>query len=218
MGRPRTASPQHAIITRVIEYDPLVRVMGILLSERSEIFHIPYGPLSHDGDLNTGFVDVRANLALIPVLPPCIGWPETQELLRNINAPPSPFMSLATHQCFSDGQEQDQPVMLISFVTLCLAEIAHNQKAMISDLAAFLQYQMDQLLQEISEWLQQPLHLEVVLESQPTAFHHEELNGWSLTIFMAASGQEHQTVRGTWGWGIQALIDALEGYHSLRNT
>jgi len=193
-------------------------MMGILLSERTEIFHVPYGPLSQDGDLNTGFVDIKTNLALIPVLPPCIGWPETRELLRSINAPPSPFMSLATHQCFTDGQHQDQPVTLISFVTLCLAELRHNHKAMISDLASFLQYQMDQLLQEISDSFQQRLQLEVVLESQPTVFHHARVDGWSLIIFMTASGQEHHTVRGTWGWGIQALIDALRGYHSLEDN
>jgi hypothetical protein len=192
--------------------------MGILLSERTEMFHVPYGPLSHDGALNTGFVDVKANLALIPVLLPCIGWPETQELLRSINASPSPFMSLATHQCFSVGQHQDRPVILISFVTLCLAEITHNHKAMITDLATFLQCQMDRLLQETSESLRQRLHLEVVLESQPTSFHHARVDGWSLTIFMTASGPEHHTVRGTWGWGIQALSDALRGYHSLENT
>jgi hypothetical protein len=192
--------------------------MGILLSERTEIFHVPYGPLSHDGDLNAGFIDVKANPTLIPVLPPSIGWPETRELLQSINTPPSPFMSLATHQCFLDGQHPDQPVMLISFVTLCLAELTHNHKAMIADLATFLQGQMDHLLQEISESLQQRLYLEVVLESQPTAFHHAGVDGWSLTIFMAASGQEHHTVRETWGWGIQAAIDSLEGYRSSEDT
>ena len=192
--------------------------MGILLSERTDIFHVPYGPLNHDGGRNTGFIDLKANIALIPVLPPCIGWPETRDLLRSINAPLSPFMSLAAHQCFSDDQHQDQPVRLISFVTLCLAEITHNDKAMINDLATFLHSQMDHLLQEISESLQQRLHLEMVIESQPTAFHHFEVDGWSLTIFMAASGHEHHTVRATWGWGVQALINALAGYHSLEDT
>jgi hypothetical protein len=60
-----------------------------------------------------------------------------------------------------------------------------------------------------SDWL---------LKSQPTAFHHFEVDGWSLTIFMAASGQEHHTIRATWGWGILTLIDALAGYHSLEDT
>ena len=189
--------------------------MGILLSERTEIFYVPYGPLCHDGDLSTGFIDVKANLALIPVLPPCIGWPETQDLLKNINDPLSPFMSLATHQSFVDGHHPDQPVRLISFVTLCLAEITHNHKSIITDLATFLQGQMDHLLQDISQSLQQPLHLEIVLESQPTVFQAFEVDGWSLTIFISASGQEHHRVRGTWGWGIHAFIDALASYHSL---
>jgi hypothetical protein len=60
-----------------------------------------------------------------------------------------------------------------------------------------------------SDWL---------LESQATAFHHFKVDGWSLTIFMAASGQERHTVRATWGWGIQALIDALAGYRFMENT
>ena len=186
--------------------------MGIVLSERTEILHVPYGPLSHDGDLNIGYVDVKTNPAFIPILPPCIGWPETQELLRSINASHSPFMSLATHQCFSDGQHQNQPVRLISFVTLCLAEITHNHKTMICGIAAFLLTRMNQLLQEISESLAQRLHLEVVLESQRTAYHHSGIEGWSLTIFMDASGQEYPNVRETWGWGIHALIDALADY------
>lgn len=189
--------------------------MGILLSERTEIFHVPYGPLCHDGNLNNGFIDLKANLELIPVLPPCIGWPETQDLLRNINDPLSPLMSLATHQSFVRGRHQDQPVRLISFVTLCLAEIMHNHKSTITDLATFLQGRTDQLLQKISQSLQQPLHLEIVLESQPTVFHAFEVDGWSLTIFISASGQEHHRVRGTWRWGIHAFIDALASYHSL---
>jgi hypothetical protein len=193
-------------------------MMGILLSEHTEIFHVPFGPLSHDGDVTAGFIDLKANPEFIPVLPPCIGWPETQKLLRSINVAPSPLMSLAAHQCFSDGQHQDQPVMLMSFVTLCLAEITHNHKVFITDLATFLQCRLDQLLQDISDSLQHSLHLEVVLESQPTAFHRAEFDGWSLTIFMAASGHDHYAIRGTWGWGIQALIDALAGYHLLKNS
>ena len=120
--------------------------MDILLSERSEIFHVPYCPLCHDGNLNNGFIDLKANLELIPVLPLCIGCPETQDLLRNINDPLSPFMSLATHQSFVRGRHQDQPVRLISFVTLCLAEIMHNHKSIITGLATFLQGRTDQLL------------------------------------------------------------------------
>ncbi len=44
--------------------------------------------------------------------------------------------------------------MLISFVTLCLAEITHNHKTMITDLATFRQCQMDHLLQDVRESLQ----------------------------------------------------------------
>jgi len=106
-------------------------------------------------------------------------------------------------------------VRLISFVTLCLAEIMHNHKSIITGLATFLQGRTDQLLQEISQSLQQPLHLEIVLESQPTVFHAFEVDGWSLTMFISASGQEHHRVRGTWRWGIHAFIDALASYHSL---
>ena len=61
----------------------------------------------------------------------------------------------------------------------------------MTDPATFLQGQMDHLLQDISESLKQPCHLERRLESQPTVFHSFKINGWSLTLFTTASGQEH---------------------------
>ncbi len=60
--------------------------------------------------------------------------------------------------------------------------------------------------------LDQTLDLEIILEIQPTQFHHQQFQGWSLTVMMIASGKEHHVVRGIWGYGIHALIDGLNAY------
>ena len=189
--------------------------MGIMLSEGSKQFHVPYGPAISDGSLEARFIDLKANPRMIPVLPPCVGWPETQELLLHINKSPSPFMTLAANQSYAKGPDPKRPVILVSFVTLCFADITHNAKDLVSDLARFLEKQMDEILQDASTMLHQTLDLEIVLEIQPTLFHLHLIEGWSLTVMMIASGQEHHSVRGTWGYGIQTLIDSLKAYAPL---
>jgi len=189
-----------------------VTTMSIVLSERSKHFHVPYGPAITDGSLEARFIDVKTNPQMIPVLPPCVGWPETQELLVQINKPRSPFMTLAAAQRYVKGPDPIRPVILVSFVTLCFAEISHNTKYFISDLVVHLQQQMDTILQDASIMLDQSLDLEIILEIQPTYFHHHHIEGWSLTVMIIASGQEHHAVHGTWGYGIHALIDGLNAY------
>ncbi len=186
--------------------------MGIVLSEGSKQFHVPYGPAMSDGSLDARFIDLKTNPQMIPVLSPCVGWPETQELLTQINKACSPFMTLAADQRYAKGPDPERPVILVSFVSLCFAEISHNAKDFVSDLVSFLQQQMDVILNDASTMLDNTLDLEIILEIQPTQFHYHKIEGWSLTVMMIASGQEHHTVRGTWGWGIQALLDGLNAY------
>lgn len=186
--------------------------MGILVSEGTSLFHVPYGPSISDGNWDASFVDLKANPNLIPVLPPCVGWPETQELLQLVNAPHSPFMTLAADQSFAKGPAPNKPLILVSFVTLCFAEISHNSKDLLADLTIFLQVQMDSVLQGLSTSLDQPLDLEVLLEIQPTQFHAQHIQRWSLNVMMIASGTEPHAVRGTWGWGIQSFLDGLKAY------
>ncbi len=189
--------------------------MGIILSEGSTHFHVPYGPAIADGSLEARFIDLKANPQMIPVLTPCLGWPETQELLVQINKPESPFMTLAADQSFAKGPDPHRPTILVSFVTLCFADISLNAKDILSDLVTYLQHQMDEILQDASTLLNQTLDLEIILEIQPTFFHHYHIEGWSLTVMMVASGQEPLAVRGTWGYGIQSLIDGLHAYAPL---
>jgi hypothetical protein len=186
--------------------------MGILISESSTHFHVPYGPDITYGSLEARFIDLKTNPQMIPVLPPCIGWSETQELLTQINTAQSPFMTLAADQSYANGPDTNRPVILVSFVSLCFAEISHNTKDFLSDLVLYLQRQMDALLQDVSTILEHSLDLEIILEIQPTQFHHHHIQGWSLTVMMVASGQDHHTVRETWGYGIHALIDGLTAY------
>ncbi|MGE0474376.1 MAG: hypothetical protein AB7P17_12145, partial [Nitrospirales bacterium] len=113
---------------------------------------------------------------------------------------------------FAKGPDPARPVILTSFVTVCFAEISHNAKHILTDLTAFLRVHMKDLLQEISTSLGHPLDLEVILEIQPTHYRTQRVHGWSLTVMIIGSGQEHHAVRGLWGWGIQALMDALKAY------
>ena len=186
--------------------------MGIQLSEGSTYFHVPYGPAITDGSLETCFIDLKTHPEMIPILPPCVGWAETQELLTQINKARSPFMTLATDQSYVEGPDPTRPIILASFVTLCFAEISHNTKDLLLDLVRYLQKQMDVLLQDTSTILGQTLDLEIILEIQPTHFHQHQVQGWSLTVMMVSSGQEHYAVRGTWGHGIHSLIDGLNAY------
>jgi hypothetical protein len=157
-------------------------------------------------------MNLKTHPQMIPVLPPCIGWLETQELLTQINKSQSPFMTLAADQHYTDGPDPHRPVILVSFVTLCFKEISHNAKDVLSDLVLYLQGQMNELLQNVSMLLSTSLDLEIILEIRSTQFHHHHIQGWSLTVMMVASGQESHTVRGTWGYGIHALIDGLTAY------
>lgn len=186
--------------------------MGIVLSEGTKYFHLPYGPAITDGSLEARFIDLKTHPEMIPVLPPCIGWPETQELLVQINKAQSPFMTVAADQSYAKGPDPNRPVILVSFVTLCFAEIPLNAKDFLSDLVTFLHQEMEALLQDVNTMLHHTLDLEIILEIQPTFFHHHRMEGWSLTVMMIASGQEHHAVRGTWGYGIQMLIDGLNAY------
>ena len=191
--------------------------MGILLSEGSTCFYVPYGPAIADGSLEARFVDLKAHPDMIPALPPCVGWPETQELLRRANSAQSPFMTLAADQSFAEGPDPNRPVILVSFVSLCFAELSHNTKEFLSDLVISLQHQMNALLQDASNILDQALDLEIVLEIQPTQFLHQH-QGWSLTVMIVASGADHHRVRGTWGYAIHALIDGLQTYSPVENA
>lgn len=186
--------------------------MDIVLSEGTKEFHVPYGPEINDGTLEARFINLKTNPELIPVLPPCVGWPETQELLTQINKVRSPFMTLAADQSYAKGPDPERPVILVSFVSLCFTDVSHNAKDLLSDLVTFLQHQMDEILRSASTMLNHSLDLEIILEIQPTLFHHHHIQAWSLTVMMIASGQEHHSVRGTWGYGIHALIDSLNAY------
>lgn len=190
--------------------------MGILLSESSTCFHVPYGPAITDGSLEARFIDLKAHPDMIPVLPPCVGWPETQELLRQVNKAQSPFMTLAADQSYAEGPDPLRPVILVSFVSLCFSELSHNTKEFLSDLVHSLKRDMDGLLQDVSDILDHALDVEIVLEIQPTQFHHH-LQAWSLTVMIVASGQEHHAVRGTWCYAIHALIDGLHTYAPLEH-
>lgn len=188
--------------------------MGIRISESSQVFHVPYGPFTSEGTPDTGFVDLKAKPEWVPVIPPCIGWPETRDLLRAINSPRSTLMTLAADQVFI-AAEQPGKVVLTSFVTVCFAECERNGKRELAKLAAFLEARVSALLQEASNSLQRALFLNVVLELQPTVFHEKGVSGWSLTILLAAYGSDAHDARITWGIGMKAIRDALAEQHPL---
>jgi hypothetical protein len=189
--------------------------MGIRISERDEVFHIPYGLPNSDGTPESSFVDLKANPALVPVLAPCLGWPETRDLLKAVNAPESPLMTLAADQGFTTTEQPEHLVALTSFVTLSYAEVERNRKPAMADLAERLDKRMSAVLQAVSHVLQRTLFLNVTLELQPTIFHHQGLDGWSLTVLMAAYGGDERDARLTWRMGVKALQAALTDHDAF---
>ena len=190
--------------------------MGIRISERSDLFHVPFGSPNSEGTPENSFIDLKANPEWIAVLPSCVGWPETQELLQVINAPTSQFMSLAADQAFVEPNEIQQRETLTSFVTISFADVETNSKVAILALAEFLIQKVDQRLQEASNALQQSLNLEMVIEQQPTKFHHVGFEGWSLTILLAASGIDRGQARDLWKLCIKALSNVFEEWEINR--
>lgn len=179
--------------------------MGIGISERTETFHIPYGELNNDGTPETRFVDVKEYPEWIPVLPSCVGWPETQELLQAVNSPKSLLMTLAADQGITSYSSSSSHLVLTSFVTLCWADISRNEKGAIMAFANLLQNRTQSLIQQLTNAMQRTLHLDIVLEIQPTVFHNHGVTAWSLSILMAAPGEDAGDVRRTWGLGMQVL-------------
>ena len=188
--------------------------MGIYIAEQAETFHVPFGSPNSEGTPEASYVDVKAHPEWIPVLPSCVGWPETQNLLKVINARTSPFMSLAADQAFTWAEAVERQIVLTSFVTVCLAEVTLNTKEAIRDLAQEIQQQMDHHLQHTTNKLGQRLHMNVRLEIQPTRYHDDEWDGWSLMILMAASANEKRLARYNWSLGLSALEHAIKVYET----
>lgn len=183
--------------------------MGIRLSENPTLFHVPYGPSNSDGTPHTSFVDLKAQPERIPLLPSCVGWPETRDLLQSINAPESPFMSLAADQGFSDPGDAGPTIALTSVLVLCYADVIRNSKTIIKDLADGLRTRLSDSIQTACNELDRSLFVDIVLELQPTRFHVEALDGWSLAVLMAARGESVGEARTTWRIAVKALQGAL---------
>ena len=183
--------------------------MGIVISETDQLFHVPYGPLNHDGTPQESFIDCKTHPEWIPTLPACVGWPETQHLLQTINAPHVPLMSLAAFQNAIASDQPESTCALTSMVSLCYAHISDNEKLHLQSLSQMIRDRLSAFMQAISNERQQTLDLEVLLELQPTKFHHVHIDGWSLTVFFVAHGQDYRQARLTWSTGMQGLEQAL---------
>jgi hypothetical protein len=110
--------------------------MGIDIAEQTETFHVPFGSPNSNGTPEASYVDVKAHPEWIPVLPSCLGWPETQTLLTIINSPISPFMSLAADQGFTWAEAVERHRVLTSFVAVCFADVSLNTKGMLKKAAS----------------------------------------------------------------------------------
>lgn len=184
--------------------------MGISVSESTNVFHVPFSSPNSDGTPEAVFVDLKAHPEQIPVLSSCIGWPETQSLLRVINAPTSPLMSLAAAQHFVPGDSSMS--QLTSFVVLCPAEPSERDKPAMRSLADFLRAGIDELMHEASHALGQRLDVEIRLELQPTRFHLHGLDGWSLMVMTYVCADDIREARKLWGMVLRVMETALQVY------
>ena len=186
--------------------------MGISIAESTNVFHVPFSSFNNDGTPEDGFIDLKAHPEWIPVLPSCIGWPEMQSFLTVINAPNSPWMSLAAAQNFIAGD----PSQLTSFFVICLAEPSDQDKPAMMNLADFLQARIDELMHAASQALMQRLDVEIRLELQPTRFHLHGLDGWSLMVMTYVCADDIREARKIWGVVLQVLETALQAYWDER--
>ena len=188
--------------------------MGISVSESSDVFHVPFSSFNNDGTPEDGYVDLKAHPEWIPVLPSCLGWPEMQSLLKFINAPDSPMMSLAAAQHFVPGDSSMS--QLTSFVVLCPAEPSEQDKPAMKNLADFLRARIDELMHTASHALKQRLDVEIRLELQPTRFHLHGVDGWSLMLMTYVRADEIREARKIWGVVLRVLETALLAYWEER--
>ena len=188
--------------------------MGISIAESTDVFHVPFSSFNNDGTPEDGYVDLKAHPEWIPVLPSCLGWPEMQSLLKFINAPNSPMMSLAAAQHFVPGDASMS--QLTSFVVLCPAEPSKQDKPAMRSLADFLRARIDELMHTVSHVLKQRLDVEIRLELQPTRFHLHGLDGWSLMVMAYVCADDIREARKIWGMVLQVLETALQAYWDER--
>ncbi len=188
--------------------------MGISIAESTDVFHVPFSSSNNDGTPEDGYVDVKAHPEWIPVLPSCLGWPETQSLLTVINAPNSPLMSLAAAQNFIAGDPSRS--QLTSFVVVCPVEPSEQDKPVIKSLADFLRARIDELMHEASHALKQRLDVEIRLELQPTRFDLYGVDGWSLMVMTYVCADEIREARKIWGVVLRVLEAALLAYWEER--
>lgn len=188
--------------------------MGISIAESTNVFHVPFSSFNNDGTPEDGFIDLKAHPEWIPVLPSCIGWPEMQSFLTVINAPNSPWMSLAAAQNFlTDDPSKSQ---LTSFFVICMAEPSEQDKPAMMSLADFLRSRIDELMHAASQALGQRLDVEIRLELQPTRFHLHGLDGWSLMVMAYVCADDIREARKIWGTVLQVLETALQAYWDER--
>ncbi len=188
--------------------------MGISIAENTDVFHVPFSSFNNDGTPEDGYVDLKAHPEWIPVLSSCLGWPEMQSLLKVINAPNSPMMSLAAAQNFLSGDPSKS--QLTSFVVVCMANPSEQDKPAMRSLADFLRARVDELMYEASHALKQRLDVEIRLELQPTRFHLYGVDGWSLMLMTYVRADEIREARKIWGVVLRVLEAALLAYWEER--
>ncbi len=188
--------------------------MGISIAENTDVFHVPFSSFNNDGTPEDGYVDLKAHPEWIPVLPSCLGWPEMQSLLKVINAPNSPMMSLAAAQNVLSGDPSKS--QLTSFVMVCMANPSEQDKPAMRSLAGFLRVHIDELMHEASQTLRQRLDVEIRLELQPTRFHVHGIDGWSLMVMTYVCGGDVRETRQIWGMVLRMLEGVLRAYWDER--
>lgn len=137
-----------------------------------------------------------------------------RRLLTRVNSPTTDLMTLAAFQEFARSSQPEFSSALISFVTLCFADLPRNRRATVEGLAERVEREMPQSLQQFSNAFDRILFLDVVLELQPTRYQLKGIEGWSLTVLLAAYGGDDGEARRTWTCGLMALERALCGVGS----
>lgn len=166
---------------------------------------VPYHAVDRgDGGVNYGYMNLRANPALIDFVPELQDSPELLELIKNINLLTGQFQTLGCEKAlntYSHIEETQLALQFCSYVDVAFVDPRLNTT----------RTNYENLFDCFKGYIagsQMPLFLSIKWEIQPTSFLEDHIQGYSVAIWVCGFGATEQETRANWSSG----IDAIKGF------
>ncbi len=175
--------------------------MRIPLKIGAQKLAIPYRSENHEASVNYGFMDLKADPTLIPLVPEVQDWPEFEVLLKAVNSSRSVFRSLGCEKSFSEHRDLSSPHLttkLVSYIDIAFDDIALNTNMVMFEemMGAYKSFAQDQEFDRFVKF--DP-------ELTETRFTKEGVSGWCISIWVAGFGTSEDEARRAWSTVILAL-------------